>query len=193
MNALTPGTAALWHRSHQGLPPRPVHVVQLLPVKVRVLDLVESTRHRLVFREVNAANLTAKVLLLICLILATAGGLRAQDAPHLMRLQDMALAAPGSPSVPTHVVLEGVVELNRREKDGDRHLRICEGGLCIIAECIPGLPDVCAAARVGDRVWVTGISRFDAGHGRHTPADAAKYGHEVGWWELHPVTALEVK
>jgi len=177
-----PGTTALWHRSSRALPPRPVHVVQLLPVKVRVLDLVESTTRKLIFRDVSPANLTAKALLLAVLLSAAFGStVHAQeDAPHPMRLVNLAVEAPGSARVPTHVVFDGTVELNRREKDGDRHLRVCDGGLCIVVECIPELPDVCAAAHKGDRVWVTGITRYDGWPGH-------------GWWELHPVTALEVK
>lgn len=49
---------SLWHRSREGKPPRPVVVVQQLPKKVRVLDLVDSTIRRLVFREVWPENLT---------------------------------------------------------------------------------------------------------------------------------------
>lgn len=49
---------ALWHRSRDGKPPRPVLIVQRLACKVRVLDLVDSTPRRLVLREVMPENLT---------------------------------------------------------------------------------------------------------------------------------------
>ncbi len=42
---LTPWTPALWHRGGH-LPPRPVMVMQVLKVKVRVADLVDSTRRK---------------------------------------------------------------------------------------------------------------------------------------------------
>lgn len=48
----------LWHRSRQNLPPRPVLIVQQLGKKARVLDLVDSTLRKLVFREVYPENLT---------------------------------------------------------------------------------------------------------------------------------------
>lgn len=53
------GTKALWHRSREGKAPRPVLVVERLAVKVRVLDLVDSTPDHLVMREVMPENLTA--------------------------------------------------------------------------------------------------------------------------------------
>jgi len=52
------GTQALWHRSRQGLPPRPVLVVKPLRSKIRVLDLVEGSALRLIFRDVAPGNLT---------------------------------------------------------------------------------------------------------------------------------------
>lgn len=58
MNAPDVGTYALWHRSRRGVAPRPVFVVAQLEQKLRILDLVESTRRRLVLREVFPCNLT---------------------------------------------------------------------------------------------------------------------------------------
>lgn len=53
------GSYALWHRSAQNLPPRPVFVVTALARKVRVVDLVDSTVRRIVTREVYPSNLTS--------------------------------------------------------------------------------------------------------------------------------------
>lgn len=75
----------------------------------------------------------------------------------------------------THVEVRGVVTYRAREDDGDIHLRVCDGGLCIVAECIPELPTPCAGVRKGDAVAVRGISRFDRKH---------------GWGEVHPVLGL---
>jgi hypothetical protein len=57
--ALAPGDRALWHR-RTAPRPRPVVVLQRLPLKVRVLDLVTSTPRRLVTREVFPDNPTAR-------------------------------------------------------------------------------------------------------------------------------------
>lgn len=75
----------------------------------------------------------------------------------------------------THVEVTGTVTLRRKEDDGDIHLRICNAGLCIVAECIPELPTHCVGVRKGDTVTVRGISRYDRKH---------------GWGEVHPVLEL---
>lgn len=56
--ASAPGHRALWHRSRQNLPPRPVLVIKALGKKVRVLDLVDGDAHNLIFRDVFPHNLT---------------------------------------------------------------------------------------------------------------------------------------
>lgn len=75
----------------------------------------------------------------------------------------------------THVEVRGTVTYRRKEEDGDVHLRICDGGLCIVAECIPELPAPCVGVRKGEVVTVRGISRYDKQH---------------GWGEVHPVLEL---
>ena len=80
----------------------------------------------------------------------------------------------------THVQVSGTVTLVKREADGDLHMRLEDGGCFITAECIPELP--CSLRpKLGQRVTVRGISRFDGEH---------------KWFEVHPVehiTALPQK
>jgi hypothetical protein len=109
--------------------------------------------------------------LLLCLLLATT----AQAAPKRQYF-------PVAPSAMahnfhTHVRVTGVVTYVQRESDGDRHFTVCEPGTkkftraaCIVAECIPALP--CAVPKVGEKVTVYGIARFDGEH---------------KWAEVHPV------
>jgi hypothetical protein len=75
------------------------------------------------------------------------------------------------------VQVEGTVRYVRAEKDGDVHIRLCDGGLCVIAECVSYKP--CARPRKGSRVRVSGVSRYDGAPGH-------------GWWEVHPVEGIEV-
>ena len=73
----------------------------------------------------------------------------------------------------THVSVSGKVTLVKHEPDGDLHMRIENGGCSVVAECIPELR--CKAPRVGHKVTVKGISRFDGEH---------------HWPEIHPVETL---
>jgi hypothetical protein len=76
----------------------------------------------------------------------------------------------------THVCTEGVVTLKRREEDGDAHLRVSASrSVFIVAEAIPQIP--VTLPRVGDRVEVCGISRYDKAH---------------LWFEVHPVERIRV-
>ncbi len=85
----------------------------------------------------------------------------------------------------THVRVEGYATYKKHEADDDKHIRVCSAadvaGMdkmeCIVAECIPELP--CTEPKVGQKVRVQGIVRYDAEHGH-------------GWWEVHPVEKLEV-
>jgi hypothetical protein len=76
----------------------------------------------------------------------------------------------------THIAVTGTVTLVKHEADGDLHIRLNEGAAFIVAECIPELP--CVAPKLGQRVQVRGISRFDAEH---------------GWYEVHPVESITVQ
>jgi hypothetical protein len=63
------------------------------------------------------------------------------------------------------------------EVDGDRHIRIKDGGTFVIGEIIPGLPVAGSKTiRKGDRLTFCGIRRFDEQH---------------NWWEIHPVERIE--
>lgn len=82
--------------------------------------------------------------------------------------------------VRTHVELSGFVTYQTMEDDGDRHIRICDSAAvkamdrarCVVLECVPWRP--CAAPKLGEKVMVRGIVRFDRENGH-------------GWWELHPL------
>jgi len=91
----------------------------------------------------------------------------------------VAVAPPGSPSVPTHLELQGWATYRKLEKDGDIHLHMCDGDVCLILECIPDLPEIakqCAALRVPVKVLVRGISHYDPEH---------------RWQEIHPVLSIQ--
>lgn len=105
---------------------------------------------------------------------------------HPMTISAMAAQDPGHwKGMRTHVQVEGWTTYRKKEGDGDIHLRLCEQpktrGMdrkaCIVAEIIPAIPVV--APKVGQKVMVRGISRFDGENGH-------------GFWELHPVESLEV-
>jgi hypothetical protein len=75
----------------------------------------------------------------------------------------------------THVAVTGIVAYTRIEDDGDLHIRLVadSGAVFVIAECIPRLP--CRRPRIGERITVKGIQRFDPEH---------------AWREVHPVEEL---
>lgn len=75
----------------------------------------------------------------------------------------------------TRAEVTGSVQIVRREDDGDWHIRVSDGKYFIVAECMPQLP--CTLPKVGDKITVRGITRYD---------------YEHSWYELHPVTGLEI-
>lgn len=74
----------------------------------------------------------------------------------------------------THVAVTGAVTYVKREADGDTHIRLGNGKVFVVAECILALP--CKAPKVGQKITVRGISRFDLEH---------------KWYEVHPVESLK--
>lgn len=71
--------------------------------------------------------------------------------------------------------LRGKVTYSKVEADGDRHFRLEDGGgAFVVCEIAPELP--MEAPKVGDRVIVRGVVRFDGEH---------------KWWELHPVVSVK--
>lgn len=127
-----------------------------------------------------------KVVSAVVLLLALFGGAgRAAEEDrtfHPVDLSAYSKMAPGSGSIPTHIQVTGWVTYKKAEKDGDVHLRLCDGEDCIVAEAIPELPEIAAQARalrVPVKVTVRGISRYDGAPGHH-------------WNEVHPVLGLEV-
>lgn len=75
----------------------------------------------------------------------------------------------------THVVVEGLVTLVRKEPDGDLHIRLNDGEAFVVLEVIPSIP--LNRPKKGQRIRAFGISRTDKVH---------------GWPELHPVEAWQV-
>lgn len=79
----------------------------------------------------------------------------------------------------THVVLDSViVDYVRAEADSDYHIRLRDPldtipEHFVVAECIPALP--CRHPKVGERISIWGIMRYDAEH---------------GWAEIHPVERI---
>ncbi|MBZ5702115.1 MAG: hypothetical protein LAN84_09730 [Acidobacteriia bacterium] len=106
---------------------------------------------------------------------------------HPVTIAQMAADNPAKwAHVHTHVEITGWATFVKLEADSDIHIRICDSAAiktmdrtrCVVAECIPEIP--CAAPRVGQRVKVRGIYRFDAENRMHN------------WAEIHPVEKLEV-
>jgi hypothetical protein len=63
---------------------------------------------------------------------------------HVVDLSAFSHMAPGAASIPTHIEVAGWVTYKKVEADGDVHLRLCDGEDCIVAECIPELPEIAA-------------------------------------------------
>lgn len=74
----------------------------------------------------------------------------------------------------THVQVEGTVDYVATEDDGDLHFRIADGGATVVCEIVPYHP--LPRPHVGDRVRVSGITRYDKAH---------------RWAEIHPVEQLD--
>jgi hypothetical protein len=116
-----------------------------------------------------------RTLLLTLLLLAPTAG----DSYHTVPISEFPTRKW------THVCTVGYVGLRKKEADGDVHLRIDQtlpirGAVMprtgfIVAEVIPQLP-LPTAFPFAEKVKVCGIRRFDDTH---------------GWWEIHPVLALE--
>lgn len=116
-----------------------------------------------------------RILFLTLLLLLPTG----DDSYHTVPISLFATAKH------THVCTFGYVGYRKKEADGDIHLRIDEtlpikGAIMprtgfIVAEVIPQLP-IDTSLKVGQKVKVCGIRRFDDTH---------------GWYEIHPVLKLE--
>jgi hypothetical protein len=100
---------------------------------------------------------------------------------HVLDLASFASLSPDA-SIPSHVEVTGWVTLKKVEADGDVHLRLSDGDLFIVAECVPEIPAIsaqCKAIKKWTKVRVRGISRYDGAPGH-------------GWHEVHPVLGIEV-
>jgi hypothetical protein len=118
------------------------------------------------------------------LIALLAWPLRAAEEDRAFRPMDLSAYSHRTPgaAVPTHIQVTSWVTYKKTEADGDVHLRLCDGDDCVVAECIPELPEIaaeCKAVKVWTKVTVKGISRFDGAPGH-------------GWQEVHPVLGIEV-
>lgn len=125
--------------------------------------------------------LVIAVILIVLFLVATIPARGEGDGERryvAMTVSELAGKAPGD-DVPTHVDIAGLVTLAKHERDGDRHLRICEDERCaaaVILECVPWHPEPCANVHKGQWVRAWGISRWDGHHKQ---------------WEIHPTERLE--
>lgn len=101
------------------------------------------------------------------------GGTVGSDAYYDMAFPDLALAPPDA-RLHTHVCVVGTVASKRRERDGDSHVKLCQGDLCLILEAIPEAP--IELPRKGQRIRACGIQRWDGWH---------------RWQEIHPFVKWE--
>ena len=99
-------------------------------------------------------------------------------APKPVTIQRLATAVCGS-RIATHGTVTGDVASVRHEADGDYHLKLCAatGRPCVVVEPKERAAKARVAVRKGDRVEVTGITRWDSEH---------------RWWEVHPATRIVV-
>lgn len=101
----------------------------------------------------------------------------AEDNFHRLPLATYVLMTPGATTIPTHLCVSGTVTYTRKERDGDIHVRLCDGGWCVVLEIIPAIP--LERPRKGSRIEACGITRYDGWPGH-------------GWHELHPLLRWEV-
>ena len=98
----------------------------------------------------------------------------AEDAYYDTILPDLA-TAPAAAHLHTHLCTVGFVAARpRREKDGDTHIRLCQGSLCVVLEAIPEVP--IPLPRKGQKIKACGIQRWDSWH---------------SWQEIHPLLRWE--
>lgn len=112
---------------------------------------------------------------------------------HPMEIARLAAENPAhwSGDMATHVVVRGFVTYAELEKDGDRHLRVCDSSKvvgmdrahCVVGEILPG--SKVAAPRVGSCIEMSGVTRFD-GEGWNPVTKTGSHG----WWEIHPVEKI---
>lgn len=159
-------------------------------LRQRAAWVTDATADRLAAR-LPPGMFRAAVLLLVLLLPAVAQAARTY---HPEALAWVAAQPPGSPGVPTHLRVEGeIAYVHYPEGDGDTHLRLCHNRRCMVAECVPGgavSPETCARFRVGQRLAVFGISRYDGAPGHGELAEEGERGG--GHWEIHPVEGFEV-
>jgi hypothetical protein len=137
-------------------------------------------------------------LCLIIVMLCGLGGLAPAQTPETLHYQAMTIAqfdAKPVTGLPTRVELAGIVLYKAHEGDGDIHLQVCVDKSpeamaelkpgqrtrtrCFVAEVMPDLAvPGSAEVKVGDRVTVDGISRYDGEHKCR---------------ELHPVERLRIE
>lgn len=100
-----------------------------------------------------------------------------EDAYYDTALPDLALA-PATAHLHTHLCTVGFVASRpRREKDGDTHIRLCQGSLCVVLEAIPEAP--VSLPRKGQKIKACGIQRWDSWHSWQAPPAASLGGGAV--------------
>src|SRR6478609_6569262 len=79
-------------------------------------------------------------LIITCLLFYTAScHADGEDSYYTMAFPDL-VTAPANAHIHTHVCVTGEVRSVRKEKDGDYHLKLCQGAMCLILEIIPEVP-----------------------------------------------------
>jgi hypothetical protein len=105
---------------------------------------------------------------------AFAGG---EDSYYDMAFPDL-VTAPSGAHVHVHVCVVGFVASKpRREKDGDVHVKLCQGSMCLTLEIIPEVP--IPAPRRGQKIQACGLSYFDGWHQQREI-------HPLLKWEARP-------
>lgn len=75
---------------------------------------------------------------------------------------------------PRATIIGNVVYVNSKEADGDIHIKVQDGDSFVVCEIIPEMKLPNGYPKVGMKVRISGIVRWDGQH---------------GWGELHPVTS----
>ncbi len=123
----------------------------------------------------NTPSISSRILLALLLLFPLAAPAAAEeDAYFSMAFPDL-VTAPANAHIHTHLCVTGFVQKTRKEKDGDIHVQLCQGSLCMVLEIMPELP--VARPRKGQKIQACGVVRYDGWH---------------SWWELHPLVRWEV-
>lgn len=139
-----------------------------------IAQLLEMMNDRIAKLE-GAAQAAAKFFPVILLLLALPA-FAGEDSYFDMAFPDLVKSPPDAHLHPHVCVVGTVAQRPRREKDGDTHLKLCQGSLCLTLEAIPEVPIL--LPRKGQRIRACGIQRWDGWH---------------RWQEIHPLLSWKEK